>query len=86
MESGGGGEGAASVPPGSFMLRGDLLGQHPIGLGPAGVGVVVQYGHSVAGGFGQADVAGDHRGIDLAGEVALDLLRHPFICFLISQY
>ena len=58
------------------MLRGDLFGQHPIGLGPAGVGVVVQHGHSVAGRFGQTDVAGNHRGVDLAGEVALDLFRH----------
>ena len=31
---------------------------------------------AVAGGLGQADVPGDDRGKDLAGEVALDLLGH----------
>ena len=36
VESEGEGESAASVPPGSFMLRGDLFGQHPMGPRPRG--------------------------------------------------
>ena len=53
-----------------------LLGQGGVGLRPPGEGVVCGDGFAVAGGLGQADVPGDHRGVYLTGEVALHLRRH----------
>ena len=44
----------------SMLLRcEDLEGEFAVGFGSAGFGVVEGYGFAVAGGFGEADVAGD---------------------------
>ena len=44
----------------SMLLRvEELEGQVAVGFGSAGAGVVEGYGFAVAGGFGEADVAGD---------------------------
>ena len=53
-----------------------FLRQHLIGLRAPGPGVIGADGLAVAGGLGQAHVPGNDGGVDLAGEVALDLLRH----------
>ena len=57
------------------MLQ-QLLGQGIVGLRAPGEGVIGGHRLAKAGGLGQADVTGDHRGVHLAGEVAFDLLRH----------
>ena len=53
-----------------------LSGELAIGQRAFGFGVVGQGGHTVAGGFGQADVARDGGGEEFAAEVAAELFAH----------
>ena len=61
-----------------FLLRKskELRGKGGVGVGASGGPVVSRDGLAVAGGLGETDVPGNDRGVHLAGEVVLDLLRH----------
>ena len=53
-----------------------FIGQRKVSLAAAAAMIVSGDGLSEAGRLGQAHRAGNHRGVHLAGKIALDLFRH----------
>src|SRR5216683_3171902 len=74
-----GGCSGCGLPPPLFgalhLVAGEEFeGELAVGFGSAGLGVVEGYGLAVAGGFGEADVAGDAGGEELVVEEGFEVL------------